>query len=79
MHHILRSTQIRVKQLKQNLPENYSKRTKITITACKFSKIFGGKMPPDPLKPFLLLNQLQICSTEKDTLAKSVEIMVPPF
>ena len=28
MHHILRSTQIRVKQFEQNLPENYSKRTK---------------------------------------------------
>ena len=40
MHHILRSTQIRVKQFEQNLPENYSKRTKITITACKFSNIF---------------------------------------
>ena len=48
MHHILRSTQIRVKQFEQNLPENYSKRTKITIRACKFSKIFRGNMLPDP-------------------------------
>ena len=36
-------------------------------------------MPPDPLEPFLLLNQLQICSAEKYTLAKSVEIMPPLF
>ena len=48
MHHILRSTQIRVKQFEQNLAENYSKRTKITITACKFSKIFRGSMLLDP-------------------------------
>ena len=48
MHHILRSTQIRVKQLEQNLPENYPKRTKITIKTCKFSNIFRGSMLPDP-------------------------------
>ena len=65
MHHILRSTQIRVKQFEQNLPENYSKRTKITIAACKFSKIFRGSMLPDPPETFLLLNQLQICFAEK--------------
>ena len=48
MHHILRSTQIRVKQFEQNLSENSSKRTKITIRACKFSKNFRGSMLPDP-------------------------------
>ena len=53
MHHILRSTQIRVKQFEQNLPENYSKRTKITIRACKFLKIFRGSMLPDPPWDFL--------------------------
>ena len=80
MHHILRSTQIRVKQFEQNLPENYSKRTEIAIKACKFSKIFRGSMLPDPLETFLLLNQLQICFAEKNTLAKSVEIMArTPF
>ena len=80
MHHILRSTQIRVKQFEQNLPENYSKRTKTTITACKFSKNFRGSMLPDPLETFLLLNQLQICFSEKNILAKSVEIMArTPF
>ena len=76
MHHILRSTQIKAKQFKQVLREDYSKRTKITIIACKFSKFFRGSMPPDP---FLLLNQLQICSAEKYILAKSVEIMLPLF
>ena len=48
MHHILQSTQIRVKQFEQNLPENYSKRIKITIRACKFSKVFRGNMLSDP-------------------------------
>ena len=46
MHHILRSTQIRVKQFEQNLPENYSKRT-ISIRACTFSQNFRGSMLPD--------------------------------
>ena len=54
-----------VKKLKHNLRENYSKSTKIAITACKFSKFFRGGMPPDPLKLFLFLNQLQIISAEK--------------
>ena len=48
MHHILRSTQIRVKQFEQNLPENSSKRSKISIRACKFSKIFRGSTLPNP-------------------------------
>ena len=37
----------RVKKFKQNLRKNYSKSTKIGITACKFSKNFRGSMPPD--------------------------------
>ena len=41
---------IRVKNFKQNLPENYSKSTKIAITASNFSKIFRRSMPPDPLR-----------------------------
>ena len=32
-------------------------------------------MPPDPLKPFLCLKQLQISSAEKNALEKSVETM----
>ena len=39
---------IRVKKFKQNLPENYSKRIKIAITASKLSKFFRGSMPPTP-------------------------------
>ena len=34
-------------------------------------------MPPDPLRPFLFLGQLQIISAEKNTLEKYVEIMAP--
>ena len=48
----------RVKKFKQNLREDYTKSTKIAITACKFSKLFRGSMPSDPLEPFLRLNQL---------------------
>ena len=48
MHHNWQITQIRVKKFKQNLPENYSKSTKITIVACEFSKFFRGSTPPDP-------------------------------
>ena len=40
---------MRVKKFNQNLPENYSKSTKIAITACKFSKIFPGE---DAIRPF---------------------------
>ena len=40
------------------------KSTKIAITACKFSKLFRGSMPPDPLQPFLFLNQLYSSSAE---------------
>ena len=37
-------------------------------------------MPPDPLEHFLFLNKLQICSAEKNTLEKNVEIVTPsPF
>ena len=42
MHHIFgEALGIRVKKFKQNLPENYSKSTKITVTARESSKIFG--------------------------------------
>ena len=57
--------------------ENFSKSTKITITACKFSKIFRGSTP---LEPFLFFNQLQISFAEKKNPWKNVEIMAPsPF
>ena len=69
---------IRVKKFKQNLREDYSKRTKIAITACKFSKVFRGIIPPDPLEPFLPLNQLQFCSAEKNS-KKCRNYAPPPF
>ena len=45
---------IRVKKLKYNLPENYSKCIKIAITAYKFSKISRGSMPLDSPTTFLV-------------------------
>ena len=66
---------IRVKKFKHNLRENYSKSTKIAITACKFSKISGEACPRTHLELFLFLNQLQTSSAEKNTLEKNVEIM----
>ena len=45
---------IRGKNFKQNLAENYSKSTKIAITAGKFSKIFRGSMPPNPPSAFFV-------------------------
>ena len=69
---------IRVKKFKQNLRENYSKSTKIAITACKISKISRGSMPPDPLESLLFLNLFRFGSAEKNTLEKNEEI-VPSF
>ena len=73
MHHIWRSTRSELgsKSFEQNLPENYSKSTKIAITAWKFSKISGGASPG----PFL--NQLQISSADKNAQEKYVEIKPP--
>ena len=36
------------------LNENYLKSNKRAITACKFSKIFRGSLPPDPPRAFLV-------------------------
>ena len=77
MHHIWRSTRIRVKKIKQILPDNYLKRTKIVFTACTFSKFSGGGCSRTPLELFLFLNQLQICSAEKNMFEKYVKIMAP--
>ena len=69
---------IKVTKFKQNLRENYSKSTKIVITARKFSKISRGSMPLDPLEPFLFLNQLQTSSAKKNALEMNERTM-PPF
>ena len=68
---------IRVKKLKRNLRENYSKNAEIAIKTCKFSNFFRGSMSPDPLKLFLFLNQLQISSAKKKYAEIYVEIMGP--
>ena len=64
---------IRVKKFKQNLPEHYSKSTKIAIVARKFSKIFGGACPRNPLQQF------QICSSEKNTLETMWKLCLSPL
>ena len=69
----------RVKKVRQNLPENYSKGTKIAITVCKFLKIFPGEDAPGPPELFLFLNQLSICSAKTIMPKKKVEIMPPSF
>ena len=61
---------IRSQKYKQTLCENCSKSTKMAITACKFSKIVRGIMPPDPLESFLLFKLLKINSVGKTTLEK---------
>ena len=38
----------------------------MAITVCKFSKIFWGSMPPDPLESILVLKLLKINSAEKN-------------
>ena len=72
---------IKVKKFKQNLPKNYSKSTKIAITARKFLKIFRGSMPPNPLRAFLVSQSaLNLFCRKKKYAQKNVEIMPPsPF
>ena len=56
---------IKVKKFKHNLPETYSKSTKIAITASKFSKNFPGGMPLDPLRAFLVSQSASILFCRK--------------
>ena len=59
-----------VKIIQKALKTDYSK---------EIFKFLGGSMPPDPLKPFLFLNQLQTSSAQKNELEKCVKIMTPHF
>ena len=61
---------IRVKKLKQSLPENCSKSSKIAITACNISKISRGSISPDPPEVFLFFNLLQLALLQKITLER---------
>ena len=81
MHHSWRSRLLRrrAKKFKQNFPENYSKSTKIAITACKFSKFLRDSMPLDPHKIFLVFQLASTLFGQKNRLEKNVEIMPPPF
>ena len=66
---------IRVKKFKQNLPENYSKSTKIasTLQYKNFLIFFSEEHAPVPL------NQLQICSAEKKIDLKKMWKLCPSF
>ena len=67
-------------KIKQNLPQNYLKNTKIAITACKLLNFSGGACLRSPLKHFLFLNYLrQISSAAKNAQEKIMEIMPRPF
>ena len=61
---------IRGKNFKQYLAENYSKSTKMTITACKFSKFFWGSMPPDLPRAFFVLQSVLNLFCRKNALEK---------
>ena len=56
---------IRGKNFNQNAPENCSRSTKMATTVCKFSKISGGNMPPDPPRAFLFSMCFKIILPEK--------------
>ena len=70
---------IRGKNFKQNLVENYSKDTKIAITACKFSKFFRGTMPPDPPRAFFVSQSILNLFCRKNALEKCGKSWPPPF
>ena len=71
---------IRVKNFKRNLPENYSKSTKLAICVqhVNFQKFLGRACPRTPLE-LSWFNQLQICSAEKKVLEKIWKLCPSPF
>ena len=71
----------RVKKFKQNLSENYSKSTKIAITACKFSKIFRSSMLQDPPRDFSVSQSASnlFCRKKKIRLKKMWKLCPSPF
>ena len=50
--YLAKNSELGSNKFEQNLSKNYSKSTKIAITACKFSKIFRESIPPDPPRAF---------------------------
>ena len=70
---------IRVKKFNQNFPENYSKSTKIAITACNFSKIFRGSMPPDPPRALLVSQSASNLFCQKTIRLTEMWKLWPPF
>ena len=71
---------VRVKKFKQNSPENYSKSTKMAITACavSFQNLSRRSIPPDLPKAFSCFSiSFTLVCPQKNTLEKNVEIMAP--
>ena len=68
----------RGKNIQQNLPKNCAKSTKMTITVCKFSKIFfRGSLTPDPQEPFSFSICFKIILPGKITHEKYVKNWCP--
>ena len=78
--HLAKHSKLRSKIFKQNFPENYSKCTKIAITACKFLKMFQGSMTQDPHRAYLVspLASNWFCRKKKNAW-KTVKIMARSF
>ena len=71
---------IRVKMFQPNLHKNYSKSSKLAITACKFSKIFRGNMSPDPPRAYLVSQSaLNLFCRKKIRLKKMWKICLSPL
>ena len=70
---------IRVKNFRQNLPENYSKSTKIAITASNFSKFFQGSTPPNPLRAFHVSRSASCLFCRKKKCLKKMWKLCPPI
>ena len=80
MHHIWPSTNNYGQIFKQNFPENYSKSTKIVITACKFSNFFWGSMLADIPSVFFVSQSASNWFCRKNTLEKMWKLCPPtPF
>ena len=76
--HLAKHSELEPNKYTQNLSENYSKITKIAITACKFSKIFRRACLRTPLELFLVFQSALNLFCRKKNTRKNVEIMPPP-
>ena len=70
---------IRVKNLNKICLKIIQKAVNQPLQHVNFQKFSGLTCPRTLLEPILLLNQLQICSAEKNTLEKSGNYALPPI